>query len=203
MKSTEARPRKVGRPRAFDQEDALDAALKLFWRKGYEGTSLSDLTEAMGINRPSLYAAFGDKQSLFKQVVDRYVSGPAACQMEALSEPTARGAVERLFQGAIEAATDARNPRGCLLIQGALSCGDESKQVKDDLAARRAASEAALRRRLKRARDEGDLAKDADPADLARYVVAVLQGLAVHAADGATRAELKRVALTAMRAWPT
>src|SRR5437762_10822949 len=104
-----------GRPREFDTEQALDAALEVFWRKGYEGASLPDLTEAMGINRPSLYAAFGNKEELFRTVVTRYVEGPAAFVREALEEPTARGVAERLLSAAVDLVTDPRNPRGCLL----------------------------------------------------------------------------------------
>src|SRR5262245_55016065 len=114
----------VGRPRAFDMDRALDRALKVFWRKGYEGATLPDLTKAMGINRPSLYAAFGNKEELFRKAIDRYVEGPACHTRLALEEPTARGAVERLWRATIDLVTDARNPRGCFIVQGALACGD-------------------------------------------------------------------------------
>src|SRR5207245_2576808 len=120
------KPRKprtpAGRPRSFDLDKALDAALQVFWRKGYEGASLPDLTEAMGINRPSLYAAFGNKEELFRTVVIRYIEGPAAFVRKALDEPTARAAAERLLTGAVDLVTDPKNPRGCLLVQGALVC---------------------------------------------------------------------------------
>src|SRR2546425_106227 len=112
----------VGRPRAFDTDRALDRALRVFWQKGYEGTSLSDLTRAMDINRPSLYAAFGNKAALFRKVLDRYAEGPASYVREALNEPTARAVVERLLRGAARLQTDPRNPRGCLIVQGELSC---------------------------------------------------------------------------------
>src|SRR5947207_13461768 len=108
----------LGRPRAFDADKALDKALKVFWRKGYEGASLPDLTAAMGINRPSLYAAFGNKEELFRKVIARYVDGPASFVRKALEAPTARVAAERLLSGAIALVTDPRNPRGCLLVQG-------------------------------------------------------------------------------------
>ena len=107
-----------GRPRAFDTEKALDLALRVFWRKGYEGTSLLDLTEAMGINRPSLYAAFGNKEALFRKALDRYIAGPAAHTREALEESTARAVAERLLRGTADVLSDPRNPPGCLAVQG-------------------------------------------------------------------------------------
>jgi AcrR family transcriptional regulator len=191
-----------GRPREFDVEKALDRALKVFWRKGYEGASLSQLTKAMGINRPSLYAAFGDKEELFRKALDRYAEGPAAYVRAALDEPTARGVAERLLGGTIDVLTDPRNPRGCLMVQGALACGEAAESVRRELASRRAAVEGALRRRFQRARADGDLPADADPADLARYVATVIHGMSVQAAGGAGREALRRVAEMALRAWP-
>src|SRR6202051_2035496 len=114
---------RMGRPRSFDLDEAADRALHVFWQKGYEGTSLSDLTKAMGINRPSLYAAFGDKEALFRKALDRYLKGPSAYTQEALREPTARAVVERLLLGAADLNTARRNPGGCLMVQGALACG--------------------------------------------------------------------------------
>jgi AcrR family transcriptional regulator len=192
-----------GRPREFDVDKALDRALHVFWREGYEGASLPELTKAMGINRPSLYAAFGNKEALFRKALDRYAEGPAAYVREALNEPTARAVAERLLGGTIDLVTDRRNPRGCLLVQAALACGEAAESVRRELCARRMASEAAIRQRFERARAEGDLPADTDPADLARYVVTVIQGIAVLAAGGARRAELRRVVVMALRAWPT
>jgi len=194
--------RALGRPRSFETGKALDAAMKVFWCKGYEGASLSDLTKAMGINRPSLYAAFGDKESLFRKVLDRYDKGPAAYVQEALNQPTARAVVERLMEGAAELGTASGNPRGCLFVQSALACGDKAEGIRNDLILRRDAGEKAVRQRLKRAQAEGDLRRDANPADLARYVVTVIQGIAVQAASGAAGPELRRVIQTALRAWP-
>src|SRR5205823_6954619 len=119
--------------------------------KGYEGTSLEELTRAMRINRPSLYAAFGNKEALFRKALDRYAQGPAAYVREALEEPTARGVVQRLFRGTIELLTDRRHPRGCLIVQGALSCGEEAECVRKELAGRRITVEGAIRRRFQRA----------------------------------------------------
>jgi AcrR family transcriptional regulator len=194
--------RSLGRPRSFETGKALDAAMKVFWRKGYEGASLSDLTRAMGINRPSLYAAFGDKESLFRKALDRYDNGPAGYVREALNQPTARAAVERLMEGAAELTTASSNPRGCLFVQGALACGDGAKTIRDDLILRRDAGEKAVRQRLKRAQAEGDLPGYANPADLARFVVTMIHGIAVQAASGAARGQLRRVIRTALRAWP-
>lgn len=191
-----------GRPRAFDVDQALDRALEVFWRKGYEGASLPDLTEAMGINRPSLYAAFGNKEALFRKAVDRYLNGPASHTRQALQEPTARGVVERLFREGIEVMTDSHNPPGCFLVQSALACGDTAECIRREMAERRAAVEAQLRVRFERAVAEGDLPPDVDPADLARYVACVGHGMAVQAAGGASREELERVAQIALRAWP-
>jgi AcrR family transcriptional regulator len=201
MKAKES-SRPAGRPRAFDVHKVLDRALRVFWSKGYAGASLSDLTRAMGINRPSLYAAFGDKETLFRKALDRYADGPAAHVHEALHEPTARGVVERLLHGAADLNTAPRNPRGCLLVQGGLACGEATDSIRRVLNSRRAAGEAAIRRRFQRAKSEGDLPPDADPADLARYVATVLYGMAVQAVGGASRGELQRTIEMALRAWP-
>jgi AcrR family transcriptional regulator len=196
-------PAPLGRPRSFDIDKALDRALQVFWHKGYEGTTLSDLTKTMGINRPSLYAAFGNKETLFRKALDRYSDGPAAYVRKALEEPRARAVVERLLREAADLLTDPRTPRGCLMVQGALSCGEAANPIRQELASRRAAGEAAIRQRFKRAVSEGDLPADADPTDLARYVATVTHGMAVQAAGGASRKQLLRVVETALRAWPT
>jgi AcrR family transcriptional regulator len=133
-----------GRPREFDTEKALDAALQVFWRKGYEGATLPNLTEAMGINRPSLYAAFGNKVELFRKVVARYIEGPAAYVRKAIEEPTARAVAERLLMCGIDLVTDPHRPRVCLLVQGALVCGDEADCIRKELAAKRQLGEAAI-----------------------------------------------------------
>ena len=191
-----------GRPRAFDVNEVLDRALQVFWRQGYEGSSLADLTEAMGINPPSLYAAFGNKAGLFRETLDRYVEGPAAYTRAALDAPTARAVAERLLQGAIDLLSDKRHPRGCFLVQGALACGETAEEVRHELIARRLAGQAAIRKRFQRARREGDLPAGADPADLARYISTALEGMAVEAAGGASREQLQRVAELTLRAWP-
>jgi AcrR family transcriptional regulator len=193
----------MARPRSFDIDAALDAALLLFWKNGYEGTSLTDLTEAMGINRPSFYAAFESKEAIFKRVLDRYEqTGPGSDIARALEAPSARAVVESLLYGYADAAGKRNRPRGCLLVQGALACSDESEAVRRDLAQRRDAGETALRHRLERAKRDGDLPADAKPSDLARFVWTLCQGMAVQAAGGASRTELRDVADVALRSWP-
>jgi len=192
-----------GRPRKFDINEALDKALVVFWQRGFEGTSLSDLTEAMGINRSSLYAAFGDKETLFRRALDRYAEvGPLAVLYSALKEPTARQVVEHLLRGAAERFTEPCRPAGCLVIQGALACGKEAESIKRELCARRCEGEAKLRERLERAKAEGDLPEDADPTTLARYIATVVQGMSVQAAGGASRTDLLAVADMVLKSWP-
>src|SRR5437868_10283115 len=148
-----------GRPREFDIDEALAAALRVFWSKGYEGASLTDLTEAMGITKPSLYAAFGNKEDLFRKALDRYVDGPGGYFRTGLEKPTAREAVEHIRYESVEAVTDPKNP-GCLAVQGALCCGDAAETIKQELTARRSKSEDDLRIRFTRAIAEGDLPAD-------------------------------------------
>jgi AcrR family transcriptional regulator len=193
---------RLGRPRSFDIDGALDRALRVFWRKGYEGASLSDLTKAVGVNRPSLYAAFGDKEALFRKALDRYLHGPAAYTREALKEPTARAVIERLLRGAAVVNAAPRNPGGCLMVQGALACGYAADSIRQELTACRAAGEAALSRRFQRAKSEGDLPANVNPADLARYVTTILFGMAVQGAGGASRDKLHRVVEMMLRTLP-
>jgi AcrR family transcriptional regulator len=200
---TKSQSRPAGRPRAFDTGKALDRALDVFWRKGYEGASLSDLTKAMGINRPSLYAAFGDKEKLFRKVLDRYAEGPASYSRVALQEPSSRKVVERLLYGAADLLTSRGNPHGCLWVQGALACGNAADPVRRELISRRMAGEAALRHRLNRAKTDGDLPPDANPASLARYTATMIQGMSIQAAGGATRSELHRIIGIALQSWPS
>jgi AcrR family transcriptional regulator len=200
MKLTESRA-SLGRPRAFDIDRALDRALRVFWEKGYEGTSLSDLTKAIGINRPSLYAAFGNKETLFRKALDRYEK-TVAFVLDAINEPTARRFAERLLHSAADMVTNPHNPPGCLTVRGALASGEEADPIRLELALRRSEGEASIRKRLDRAKREGALPPHASPADLARYLATVYQGMSVQAAGGATREQLRRVAKIALRAWP-
>lgn len=189
-----------GRPRAFDRDAALEQALLLFWRKGYLGTSLTDLTAAMGINRPSLYAAFGNKETLFREALDRYSERQTAYLREALEEPTARRVVEHMMSGVVDLVTNPCNPSGCLYAKSMISCGDPNDPLHQELAQRRVSGEVVIRDRFERAVAEGDLPAAADPAALARFVVTVNLGLSVQAASGASRAELLQVVQTALRA---
>jgi AcrR family transcriptional regulator len=191
-----------GRVRQFDADDALDRALEVFWARGYEGATLPALTRAMGINRPSLYAAFGNKEQLFRKALDHYQTGPQSFLREALSQPTARAVVEANFSGFIRMQRDRDTPRGCLIVSGALVCGEEAEPVRQELARLRQAAVTAFRERFERAVREGDLPAGTDCATLARYIATVLNGLAVQAASGATEKELRQVAAVAMRAWP-
>jgi AcrR family transcriptional regulator len=192
----------IGRPRTFDKQEALDRALEVFWRKGYEGATLCDLTEAMGINPPSLYAAFGNKEGLFRQALDRYWDLQAASRDEALNAPTARKVAERLLRGTAKFLADPCHPKGCLAVHGALASGADAECIRQELAARRAANQARIRDRFRRAKKDGDLPREADPAGLARYLSTVIEGMAVQAASGATRKDLERVAEMALRAFP-
>ena len=192
---------RTGRPRAFCLDDALARAMPIFWRKGYEGASIADLTQAMGINPPSLYAAFGSKEGLFRAVLDRYEQERKDDLDTILAAPTARDTAELFFLKVAEGATsDGKHPPGCLLVQSGQGCGEEAIPA---MAARlRSAKELALRDRFERARKEGDLPKTADPAALARYLMAVANGMFMQASAGATTKDLREVAKMAILAWP-
>jgi AcrR family transcriptional regulator len=191
-----------GRTRQFDADEALGRALEVFWARGYDGATLPELTKAMGINRPSLYAAFGNKEQLFRKALDRYQAGPQSFLAEALGRPTARAVVEAIFSGFISMQRDRDRGRGCLIVSGALACKEEAEPVRLELARLRRAAVAELRARFERAVRERDLPGGTDCATLARYVATVLNGLAVQAASGASEKDLRRVAAMAMRAWP-
>jgi AcrR family transcriptional regulator len=190
----------MGRPRTFDCDIALDQAMEVFWRHGYEGATIAQLTDAMGINPPSLYAAFGSKEGLLKAALDRYTARRAEWMDEVLRAPTARDVAERMLIGVADKQTDPANPPGCLLVQGGIACGSGSASVPFELAARRAQTEEQLRDRFAGARDQGDLKSSADPAALARYISAVTVGMGVMASSGADRDALRAVAAVAIKA---
>ncbi|WP_141433961.1 TetR/AcrR family transcriptional regulator [Bacillus sp. 03113] len=193
----------VGRPRAFDIEGALEKALELFWRKGYEGTSLSDLTEAMNINRSSLYATFGSKEQLFQKALDLYFEGPPKATAAAFKEPTARQVVEKLLHVTADSVTNPETPPGCLTVQGALACGEESEAIKLELTSRRVDSEKALTIRLEKAKLDGDLPGNSNPSALARYILTLAFGMSIQAANGVTREQLQEIIEITMQSWPS
>ncbi len=181
---------------------ALSAALGVFWSKGYEGASLSDLTEAMGVTRPSLYAAFGNKEALFRKALDLYEREKLAFMSAALEAPTARGVAERILTNALAMQTSSCGPRGCLNVISSVACGEEAASIKAEVVKRRASSEAALTQRFERARIDGDLSSDIEPSALVRYLMAVLQGMAVQAGSGVPRESLDRLVDTTLSLWP-
>jgi AcrR family transcriptional regulator len=189
-----------GRPREFDTAEALAAALRVFWAKGYEGASLSDLTEAMGITRPSLYAAFGNKEDLFKQALDLYESEKLAYVRNALDAPTARAVAQRMLEGTIHNSTT--ECPGCLGVIASVSCGSQDSPIRDDVSARARTARAALVERMQRAIDEGDFTIPVEAEAMTRYLFALLQGIAVQAGAGASREDLMSVADAALTVWP-
>jgi len=192
----------VGRPRAFDAEIALQQALKVFWRNGYEGTSLTDLTQAMGIKKPSLYATFGNKEQLFLKVLELYEKGPGNFFFSALAQETAYQVAEALLLGAAASYADSDNPQGCVVIQGALSCSEASESIKAELISRRCSHEQSLCDRLQRAHAEGDLPASANPKLLASFIGTVVQGMSVQATNGVNDEELRQVAQMALASFP-
>lgn len=191
-----------GRPREFDVDEALAAALRVFWTKGYDGASLSDLTDAMGITRPSLYAAFGNKESLFRKALDLYEREKLAYVGEALAAPTSRQVAERLLRGALEMQTSDNEPRGCMRIISSVACGPAADSIRSDLMERRQSSQRALCDRMRRAQGEGDLPASTDVDALCAYLGAILQGMSVQAGSGATKEQLEAVVETSLSMWP-
>ncbi|MCX8280735.1 TetR/AcrR family transcriptional regulator [Phyllobacterium sp. 0TCS1.6C] len=188
----------MGRHREFDVEKALEAALCVFWRKGYEGASYADLTEATGVERPALYSAFGNKEALFRKALDRYYERyldfiPAALQM-----PTARSVAAHVLYNAVDLNTRYPAHRGCLGINGALAGSDEAEPIRQALIDARAVGEVQLRERFERARAEGDLPETARPEALAAFILAVSHGIAVQAKAGFSREMLEAVAEQAL-----
>lgn len=191
----------VGRPREFDPERVLDCAMYQFWEHGYDGVSISDLTEATGINRRSLYATFGSKEQLFRDAVARYAAGPGGYSAEALARPTAWDVAYAMVHGAADTTANPDSPRGCLLVQGALAASDGSAVLRDELAQRRANDVARLAERFAQAQRDGEIPGE-DPMLLARWISATSQGIAIQANSGASLADLHALADQALKAWP-
>ncbi|KJE34920.1 TetR family transcriptional regulator [Thalassospira sp. HJ] len=192
----------MGRHREFDAEQVLDAALNVFWKKGYEGTSLDDLTRETGVARPGLYSVFGNKEALFLKALDSYEAKYMTFMQAALNEPTSYAVVAAILKGSFDLQTRNDVARGCLGVNGALACSDSAEPIRLELVRRRNASEQALCDRLERARQEGDLSEAADPAVLAKYVMTVSQGMAVQAKAGATKEHLEAVIKHVLATWP-
>lgn len=191
-----------GRPRVFDMDEALEKALKVFWERGYEGASLAELTETLGINKPSLYAAFGNKEELFYKALLRYATGPVAFVKDVINEPTAHKVAETFLVKAAEFLTDPNHPKGCMIVQGALSSGESAELVRNVLIKHRVSYENLLAERFAKAKVDGDLSNDANPNNLAKYLATLHQGMSVQATSGATKDELLEIAKLALKTWP-
>ena len=193
---------RTGRPRSFCVDETLDRAMTVFWRQGYEGASMADLTKAMGINAPSLYACFGSKEGLFRAVMDRYEARRDSFMTEILAKPTAQAVAEAYLHGVATFAADTsgQNPPGCLMLKGAMSCCEQD--ITDHMARLRADKEALLKKRFDQAKKVGDLPETANPATLARYLATMAAGISMQASSGASVKELREVAAIALTNWP-
>jgi AcrR family transcriptional regulator len=192
-----------GRPREFDVDVALAAALQVFWRNGYEAASMAELTAAMGITKPSLYAAFGNKEALFHKALDLYEREKLAYMGAALDAPTARGVAERLLTGALQMQMSTCDPKGCLGVISSVACGAEAEPIKTEVVKRRASSEAALVARFEQAKAAGELPEGMEAAALVKFLFTLLQGIALQGGSGATCQELQQLVATTMAIWPT
>ena len=191
-----------GRPREFDTELALGAALRVFWAKGYEGASLSDLTDEMGITRPSLYAAFGNKETLFRQALDLYERDKLTYIGDAIEAPTARAVAERLLMGSVDAATTG-DCKGCMGVIASVACQSVEPSIRDDVNARAESSRRAIIARMQQAIDAGEFRVATEAEAITRYLLAIMQGISVQAQSGASRDELLQVADSALLSWPS
>ncbi|MFD4539131.1 TetR/AcrR family transcriptional regulator [Streptomyces bauhiniae] len=191
-----------GRPRGFDVDEALDSAMRVFWQNGYEGASLPDLTDAMGISRTSMYAAFGNKEDLFRKALARYAEGPASYGVEAVAEPTALEVATSFLHGAVRSSTLPDYPSGCLSLRASLLGGESGQAIRELLASWRDENETMLSDRFQKSVDDGDLPTGTDPRLLARYVMTIGNGLAIQAAGGARRTDLQVIADAVLHSWP-
>jgi AcrR family transcriptional regulator len=191
-----------GRPRSFDRAAALRRAMEVFWAKGYDGTSMSDLTAAMGINSPSIYAAFGCKEQLFREAVELYGATEGGRIWSAMIEaPTARAAFETMLRASAREYTRPGKPRGCLVVLSAIHVGEGSEAVCRDLRQQRLYSIEQLVQRLDRGIADGELPNTIDRRAIATFYATVQQGMSIQARDGASRKALLAVADSAMAAW--
>jgi AcrR family transcriptional regulator len=190
---------KTGRPISFEKDAALEAAMLLFWERGYEGTSMADLTQKMGLSPSSIYGAFGDKQALFSLAVKRYMDSRAKYATRALEEPTLEKVIRALFDNTVAFLTTPGHPPSCMTLAGAMGCSVDATPARDLMTEIRKQNEAAMRQRLLQARKSGELSKDVNVEDYTRYLSSILAGLSIQAANGSTKAELKRIAQMALR----
>jgi AcrR family transcriptional regulator len=199
-----AKARKTrGRPLSFDRDAALETAMHVFWERGYEAASISDLTSAMGITPPSLYTAFGDKEQLFLEAIERYALGYGSISARALKEePTTRGAIERWLLEAANELTQPCHPKGCMVVMAATNCSAAAERVQDALLLRRTEAIANVGRRIQDGIDTGELPADTHAGDLANFYATIYQGMSMQAKDGATHESLMATVRTAMRSWP-
>ncbi|MCJ2188196.1 TetR/AcrR family transcriptional regulator [Novosphingobium beihaiensis] len=202
MKCSDTATKARGRPREFDPDKALASALRVFWQHGYEGASMAELTEAMGITKPSLYACFGNKEALFKKALDLYEQEKLSYVKAALEAPTAKGVAKRLLNGALDTHCGSTDPQGCLGVISMVACTSEAPSLREHVIARRVSSEMAIVERLERAKADGDLPESVDPKALAQCLTTVLQGLAVKTQAGASREDLQNVVDTFLALWP-
>ncbi len=192
-----------GRPLSFDRDLALERAMHVFWQRGYEAASISELTAAMGITAPSLYTAFGDKERLFLEAIERYATGPGGGYPRALEEePTAYLAIKRCLEEAAEELTRPCHPKGCMVVMAATNCSEASAHIQAALAKRRAASDSGVRCRIEHGIENGELPPDTDAEALASFYATVFRGMSMQAADGASHQALLATAAMAMKAWP-
>lgn len=203
MECVETSTKSRGRPREFDPDQALAAALRVFWTRGYESASMAELTEAMGITKPSLYACFGNKEALFHKALDLYQREKLGYVSSALDAPTARGVVERLFAGALSAHCGGSDPQGCLGVSSVVAGTCAADSIREHVVAQRTSSETALIARLTRARDEGELAAGSDPKALAQCVTTMLSGLSVKAQSGSCAMDQRAAVDAFLQMWPS
>jgi AcrR family transcriptional regulator len=190
---------KTGRPIGFDRDAALEAAMLLFWQRGYEGTSMADLTQAMGLNPSSIYAAFGDKHALFQLVVERYMELRAQYAVKALEEPTLKRFIRALFENTVAFLSTPGHPPTCMTLAGAVGCSLDATPARDLMTAIRKQNQVALKERLLKARQSGELPKSINLDDDTRYLSSIIAGLSIQAANGSTKEELERTAKMAIR----
>jgi AcrR family transcriptional regulator len=192
----------MGRHREFDVEEALDAVVRVFWRRGYDGASYDDLTAATGVKRPGLYSAFGNKEELFRRALERYSEQYMTYVKEALDQQSSFAMAEHILRGVVQLTTQFPDSLGCLGVNGALTCSEASEPIYQLLVEFRSGGEADLRQRLEAFQASGDLPNTADYAGLATYLMAVIHGMAVQAKSGVPREGLEKVVEQTLAGWP-